>query len=524
MKILNEKLGVAYSTTGSKVLDLFAIIGSVSREPTILAMNEVCAKMIDAFEEDPIKTAVVLFWLRDARNGVGHRELFRILFTTYLTLLNKRSEVHPTSVSNLTGMVLSLPVYGRFDDLIYVMRNLDGDTVMREIVNNSIDFLAITLNSVITDTEPDFSSFTSDSRFNNLVQMYIDYRPLLGKWLPSINTSSKKTVDLAKWLVNKLRKSKYLPDNFNGKMYRKLCSKLRKQADIVEHHITTRHYSDIKYSAVPSLAHMKYINAFKDNDGERYDQYLADVRNGNAKINTATLNIVDLVKKTALEDNEDCEILWENLPKIPCNSLVCMDGSGSMYQGSGRITPIDVATALTIYCAEHNTAFKNQFITFGSDVQFVTINATTLKGKIDLVRAHDDCGTTNFTAVFEELLTQAKMYNLSPDQMIKSIIVVSDMQFDSAFDDVDTDGPSVWENIVDMYEKAGYTPPKMIFWNVSSEPALPICLDNMNTTITSGWSQNTLKYIMEDKEISPMSVLNEVLASPNYSDVYNWFN
>jgi hypothetical protein len=108
--------------------------------------------------------------------------------------------------------------------------------------------------------------------------------------------------------------------------------------------------------------------------------------------------------------------------------------------------------------------------------------------------------------------------------MIKSIIVVSDMQFDSAFDDVDTDGPSVWENIVDMYEKAGYTPPKMIFWNVSSEPALPICLDNMNTTITSGWSQNTLKYIMEDKEISPMSVLNEVLESPNYSDVYNWFN
>ena len=68
------------------------------------------------------------------------------------------------------------------------------------------------------------------------------------------------------------------------------------------------------------------------------------------------------------------------------------------------------------------------------------------------------------------------------------------------------------------------TPPKMIFWNVSSEPALPICLDNINTTITSGWSQNTLKYIMEDKEISPMSVLNEVLQSPNYSDIYKWFN
>ena len=486
MKILNDKLGVAYSTTGSKVLDLFATIGSVSREPTILETNEVCARMINAFEEDPIKTAVVLFWLRDARNGVGHRELFRILFTTYLTVLTKRSGVHPTSVSNLTGMILSLPIYGRFDDLIYVMRSLDGDTAMREIVNNSIDFLAITLNSVITDTEPDFSSFTSDTRFNNLIRMYAEYRPLLGKWLPSVNTSSRQTVNLAKWLVNKLRKSKYLPDNFNDKMYRKLCSKLRKQADIVEHHITTKHYSDIKYSAVPSLAHMKYSNAFRN--------------------------------------NEDCEILWENLPKIPCNSLVCMDGSGSMYCGSGRISPIDVATALTIYCAENNTAFKNQFITFGSYVQFVTIEATSFKEKIYSVRQHDDCGTTNFTAVFEELLTQAKMYHLSPDQMIKSIIVVSDMQFDSAFDNVDTDGPTVWENIVDMYAKAGYTPPKMIFWNVSSEPALPICLDNINTTITSGWSQNTLKYIMEDKEISPMSVLNEVLESPNYSDVYKWFN
>ena len=522
MKILNDKLGVAYSTTGSKVLDLFATIGSVSREPTILETNEICARMINAFEEDPIKTAVVLFWLRDARNGVGHRELFRILFTTYLTVLTKRSGVHPTSVSNLTGMILSLPIYGRFDDLIYVMRSLDGDTAMREIVNNSIDFLAITLNSVMTDTEPDFSSFTSDTRFDTLIQMYAEYRPLLGKWLPSINTSSRKTVNLAKWLVNKLRKSKYLPDNFNDKMYRKLCSKLRKQADIVEHHITTKHYSDIKYSAVPSLAHMKYSNAFRNNDGERYDQYLTDVKNGNAKINTSTLNIVDLVKKAV--NGEDCEILWENLPKIPCNSLVCMDGSGSMYCGSGRISPIDVATALTIYCAEHNTAFKNQFITFGSNVQFVTIEATSFKEKIYSVRQHDDCGTTNFTAVFEELLTQAKMYHLSPDQMIKSIIVVSDMQFDSAFDNVDTDGPTVWENIVDMYEKAGYTPPKMIFWNVSSEPALPICLDNINTTITSGWSQNTLKYIMEDKEISPMSVLNEVLQSPNYSDVYKWFN
>ena len=220
MKILNEKLGVAYSTTGSKVLDLFATIGSVSREPTILETNEICARMINAFEEDPIKTAVVLFWLRDARNGVGHRELFRILFTTYLTVLTKRSGVHPTSVFNLTGMILSLPIYGRFDDLIYVMRSLDGDTAMREIVNNSIDFLAITLNSVITDTEPDFSSFTSDTRFDTLIQMYAEYRPLLGKWLPSINTSSRNTVTLAKWLVNKLRKSKYLPDNFNDKMYR----------------------------------------------------------------------------------------------------------------------------------------------------------------------------------------------------------------------------------------------------------------------------------------------------------------
>lgn len=256
MKILNNKSGVAYSTTGSKVLDLFALIGSVSREPTIPTINEVCARMINAFEEDPIKTAVVLFWLRDARNGVGHRELFRVLFATYLTLLTKRSEVHPTSVSNLTGMILSLPMYGRFDDLIYVMKHLSNDTAICEIVNNSIDFLAITLSSAITDTEPDFSSFTSDTRFDNLIQLYTEYLPLLGKWLPSVNTSSKRTVSLAKWLVNKLRKSKYLPDNFNDKMYRKLCSKLRKQADIVEHYVTTKNYSDIKYSAVPSLAHI----------------------------------------------------------------------------------------------------------------------------------------------------------------------------------------------------------------------------------------------------------------------------
>lgn len=541
-KIYNDNMGLGYATTGNKVLDFYAIVGSIDRDPTLEDVCRITEKMLEACTDDHVKTAIILFWLRDARNGVGHRELFRKLFSRYIASLMVMNHdsltpyVPSRSVVNLVGLLLSVPSYGRYDDLFYVLHNLVntgeqpqsgqyGSALRMVVIRKVIDFIAILLNAAMNDIEPDFAEYLTingfGDKFDQLIKSHIEFTPILGKWLPSVNTSSSETVSLAKWLISELRKSKYLPNNFNAKNYRQICSKLRKQADIVEHYITTSRYSEINYSAVPSLANMKYADAFRANDKERYAAFLQQVAEGTAKINTSTINAVDIIRQAI--EGSPCDIFWNNLPNIPCNSLVCMDGSGSMYSSVGSIKPIDVATALTLYCAEHNEVYKNQFLTFGGNVKFSTIEGVILLDKIRSIRKCCDCRNTNFAAIFDELLKHAKLYNLKPEQMVKSIIVVSDMQFDAAFETDLEKQETVWETISRKYAEAGYTPPKMIFWNVDSRVALPICMNNIGTTITSGWSQNTLRYIMETGDINPESIMNEVLNSPNYSGLYEWF-
>ena len=46
-----------------------------------------------------------------------------------------------------------------------------------------------------------------------------------------------------------------------------------------------------------------------------------------------------------------------------------------MMWGEGRISPLDVATALSIYTAQHNTGpWKNKYITFSSNPEIVDLS------------------------------------------------------------------------------------------------------------------------------------------------------
>lgn len=100
---------------------------------------------------------------------------------------------------------------------------------------------------------------------------------LLGKWLPSINTSSKETVKYAK----KLAKGFGMSD----KEYRKTLSILRFCSNVLEVKLSKNKWSDVDYEIVPSKANLKYEKAFMRHDKERRTKFIIDTFEKDGKIN-----------------------------------------------------------------------------------------------------------------------------------------------------------------------------------------------------------------------------------------------
>ena len=68
---------------------------------------------------------------------------------------------------------------------------------------------------------------------------------------------------------------------------------------------------------------------------------------------------------------------------------------------------------------------------------------------------------TNLTGVFELILRKAKEVNLSEEMMPKTILVISDMEFDCC------GNLTNYEMIKKAYNVSGYQCPQIAFWNVN---------------------------------------------------------
>ena len=116
---------------------------------------------------------------------------------------------------------------------------------------------------------------------------------LLGKWLPSINTSS----ELARASARKLAKA----FGMNNGEYRKATAKLRNRIKIIENYLREKDYS-FDYSKQTSYSMLKYRKAFIRNDKERYQDYINAVNMGFAKLNTKVLYPYDVVRPLIVGD------------------------------------------------------------------------------------------------------------------------------------------------------------------------------------------------------------------------------
>ena len=488
LEILKNATNTTYTENGaatkasslSSCVDLFATIGAIRSRTD----NEIISRFMNAFAENPDIATKILFYARDIRGGLGERRVFRTIIRWLCT----------HSANTVIKNIKHIPEYGRYDDLLALI----GTNVQ----NEALDFIAQQLNA-------DLEALESDGDVS-----------LLAKWLPSVNASNADTVKNAKIIA------RYM--GMNDAQYRKTLVKLRARIRIIENNLREMDYS-FDYSAQPSKAMFKYRKAFNRNDGERYEKFLESVIKGEATIHTGTLLPYEIIRpitesisyysrRATLSEKERASIdtTWNALENFTGdeNSLVVVDGSGSMYNRNNP-SPASVALSLGIYFAERNKGmFHNHFITFSENPRLVEIKGSDLTEKVNYCMQYNEVANTNIQKVFMLILDAAKNNNLPQEEMPTTIYIISDMEFDSCADDANVTN---FEYAKLMYRNAGYELPNLVFWNVDSRTIQqPVTINDRGVALVSGASPRIFSMVTSGR-LSPMDYMMDILSAERYS-------
>jgi len=492
----------AYTSTLNSCVDFFGKVGS-SRDD----LSGITHLFNMALNEDEETALRILFYGRDVRSnssgngGQGERSVFRHVFRELAISLSPLAR----------KLVHLIPFYGRWDDILVL-----HDTYLWPLV---IDLFKAQL-------DKDVLALNSDNSVS-----------LLGKWLPSINASSKRTKELGRKVAKDL--------GLSEKDYRQLLVRLRTRINIVEHAMCSGDWSNINYEHVPSKAMLMYRKAFQKHDEDRYKQYIEAVSRGEKKINASTLYPYDIsnavtnsytgLKKISNTERQGLSAQWQALPNYmegaDFNGLVLADVSGSMYSpysytdGTGKrktsnIKPIDVSVSLAVYIAERNTSdyWKDKFIVFDGNPRLVSLPSSgDIYTKLQtVVRSTQRMENTNLMKAIKAILDAGVKGKVPQDQMPSSLIIVSDMQFDRS---CNSNKRTNLEQMQKLYDKAGYTMPNIIFWNVCSASNVPMTIDDRGVALVSGCSPSTMKAVLNSKVITAVDVMREAVYSSRYDAV-----
>lgn len=392
----------------------------------------------------------ILFWARDARGGAGEKRFFQIV-------MEHISKEYPYEYDQLA---IYIPEFGYWKDVFKI----------EEPNENNLNWLKTQL-----EESPNAN--------------------LLAKWFPR----------KGKWFVAMHQYLKMTPKEFR--------KKLVSMTKVVETQMCANEWSEINYSQVPSIAMNKHRNAFFNRDGQRYAEYISDVQDGKQKINASVLFPHQLYQAIQKGENANAvEAQWNALPNYMEGSTeriipVC-DVSGSM-EG----LPMDVSISLGIYISERNEdIFKDAFLTFSERPQMNYLSGSLSERMRQLQRA--DWGmSTNLQATFDLILNSAVRESLPEDEMPTKILIISDMEFNSA-----CRGGSNLDSIRAKYSDAGYKMPEIVFWNVNGRLGnVPASAQDSGIGLVSGFSPSILKSVLQGVIYTPEQLMLDTVDTARYS-------
>lgn len=125
---------------------------------------------------------------------------------------------------------------------------------------------------------------------------------------------------------------------------------------------------------------------------------------------------------------------------------------------------------------------------------------------------------TDLNKVFDLILHKAITHNVAPEDMVQTLFIFSDMQFDYA-----TGGQTNFHAAQASFRQEGYTLPKIVFWNLQGEGsgATPVTQHEQGAALVSGFSGQMLKLFMggasELEKFSPFNVMKEAINAEKYA-------
>lgn len=480
-----ENGGITHKTTRSDLLDMFAM-GAAYRNRSD---SDVILLFKNAFEENPVYALKCLFYIRDIRGGQGERRFFRVCMRW---LANNYTEVARRNL-------IYVPEFGRWDDLyefVGTPLEMDAFSVMR--------------NQLALDVQCKTPS-------------------LLAKWLKSENTSSKNSQALGR----KTRQH----FGMTAREYRKTLSILRSRINVLEKLMSENRWDEIEFDKIPSRAGMIYKNAFARHDLERaknenVQTYAEFAKDTTKKVNAKALYPYECVSEAtkvmfasrgygwygyqdshvSLDDTNRLMInkYWDNLADYfagsTFNGIAVVDTSGSMT-GREASAPINVAISLGLYCAEKNSGpFAGNYISFSSRPQLIKTEGVDFCDKVARIYRTNLCENTNIVATFDLLLDVATRSGVKKEDIPQNVIVISDMEFDSATSSWrnpsninSRNAETVLEGVARKWAAHGLEMPHLIFWNVDARQNNIPMLGNGRISYVSGFSPSIFETIMSGK-------------------------
>ncbi|WP_143315004.1 DUF2828 family protein [Clostridium sp. HBUAS56017] len=482
-----EEYSLVEDVQNDSLLNFYAKAGFLRGEKEEKIIN----LFMDAYDEDPISSMKLLFYVRDKEKGLGERRVFRII-------LNHLGRINS---SYLAANINLIPIYGRWDDLYSLFdTNLQGRAI--SLIRKQI---GIDLKSENPST--------------------------LSKWLKSENSSSEESKELAK----KTR----LALDLTSKEYRVLLSHLRKRIKPVETIISRGNWNKVKYGELSSGAMHKYSKAFFKHDKERYMDYLDILKSQKIKKDEVLsfghiypYNIVkSIIEDSSNEENYYRE-MWEKvLSNFNCkygDTIVCLGMSeksiNKLYKPS--IFYGGIGTAL--YLLDKNRGkYKDYIITMNPKPNLVKIRTEVLGERIEEITKKSVTDEVNVESVLDIVLFAAIKNSINQNSIPNRILFILEdkckISFseerhsnhkDYFFDDKD------YNRIKEKWDKSGYRIPDLCFWRIDGyKENSKVIVDSNGFQYAFGYSNEIFKFIIKGENLSSTSLVDEVLSNIRYSKI-----
>lgn len=453
----------ARKSTTSSCVDLFFKIGA-SRGKNVVP------DFTGAFVENRDYAIRIAQWARDIRQGAGERKIFRDV------LVNLIKHDQDAAIA----LLHKVPTLGRWDDVL-----------------------------VLVGTE--LESYA----FEMVRQALAKNDGLCAKWMPRKGEVAAKLRTFLGW---------------TPKYYRKRLVELTK---VVEQQMCANQWDEINFNHVPSVASARYKKAFNRHT-PKYKEWAAKLVStdpavkAEVKVNAGAVYPYDVIKGIdayGFYDKANLDHItgqWEALPNYvgDASILPIVDVSGSMscpaggYNSKSKVTCLDVSISLGLYLADKNKgAFKDTFLTFSGNPELLHLKGNIVQ-KIEQMQRSAWNMNTNLNAAIQKILDVAVKGKVAPEDMPAVLLILSDMQFDQCARHDD----SAMQMIERKYAEAGYTMPKIVFWNLNAADNVPVKFNKNGVALVSGFSPTIVKSVLaaELEEFTPEAIMRKTIMSERY--------